>query len=407
MAGVFDGIRVVEVATWGFVPSAGVVLADWGAEVFKIEHPDRGDPMRGLVPSSLGPTTGAQPISFMFQTFSRGKASVGIDLTTPGGHEVLLRLVESADVFLTNYLPPVRRKLHIDVDDLIAVNPRLVYARGSGLGPQGTEADTGGFDLASYWSRGGLAYVTSEKDAPWPPPMPGAAFGDLQSGLYTAGGVAAALFARERTGEHQVVDVSLLGAAIWATAPHIAATSIHDIDAMPRGEHETANNPITNTYRTADDRFVALVMLESDRFWAPLVELVDRPELATDPRFCNAPARTSNNVACIAELDKIFAARPLAEWCDILSRQRGVWAVVQSPQEAANDAQVIANRYVGEIDFDHDVKLNVAMPPIQFNGEQPMPSRAPDLGDDTDRVLLEMGYDWDRLIELKAEGAVT
>ena len=151
----------------------------------------------------------------MFQTFSRGKASVGIDLTTSGGHEALLRLVETADVFLTNYLPRVRQKLRIDVDDLIAVNPRLVYARGSGLGPEGAEADTGGFDLASYWSRGGLAYLTAEKGAQWPPPMPGAAFGDLQSGLYAAGGVAAALLARERTGDHQVIDVSLLAAAIF------------------------------------------------------------------------------------------------------------------------------------------------------------------------------------------------
>jgi crotonobetainyl-CoA:carnitine CoA-transferase CaiB-like acyl-CoA transferase len=343
----------------------------------------------------------------MFQTFSRGKASVGIDLTTSGGHEALLRLVETADVFLTNYLPRVRQKLRIDVDDLIAVNPRLVYARGSGLGPEGAEADTGGFDLASYWSRGGLAYLTAEKGAQWPPPMPGAAFGDLQSGLYAAGGVAAALLARERTGDHQVIDVSLLGAAIWATAPHIAATSLYDIDAMPRGEHATANNPISNTYRTADDRFVALVMLESDRFWATLVELMDRPDLAADPRFCDAASRAANNVACIAELDKVFSSRPLAEWCDILSRQRGVWAVVQSPQEAANDPQVVANRYVGQIIFDDDLKLNVAMSPIQFNGDQPTPNHAPDLGADTDRVLLEAGYDWDQLIKLKTEGAIT
>ena len=221
MPGVLDGIRVVELATWGFIPSAGVALADWGAEVIKVEHPQHGDPMRGLVSAALTPP-GQQQVSFMFQTFSRNKASVGIDLTNESGREALYRLVASADVFLTNYLAPVRRKLHVDVDDLTEVNPRLVYAQGTGLGPRGEEADTGGFDLASYWSRGGVAYVSTPEHAEYPPPMPGAAFGDLQSGLYVAGGVAAALFARERTGEAQVVDVSLLGSAVWGTAPHIA-----------------------------------------------------------------------------------------------------------------------------------------------------------------------------------------
>jgi crotonobetainyl-CoA:carnitine CoA-transferase CaiB-like acyl-CoA transferase len=406
MPGVLDGIRVIELATWGFVPSAGVALADWGAEVIKVEHPLHGDPMRGLVSSALTPP-GQQPVSFMFETFSRNKASVGFDLSADAGREALYRLVATADVFLTNYLAPVRRKLHVDVEDLAAVNPRLVYARGTGLGPQGEEADTGGFDLASYWSRGGVAYVATPEDAEYPPPMPGAAFGDLQSGLYAAGGVAAALFARERTGAAQVVDVSLLGAAVWGTAPHIAATSLFDIDAMPRGDHQSAHNPLSNTYRTLDGRFVALVMLESDRFWAPLVELLGRGDLATDPRFADAAARSANSKACIAELDAIFITRSADEWRKVLSRQRGVWAIVQSPRETRRDPQVLANRYVGYLNLDSDAALTVAMPPVQFNGHQPTPGRAPGLGADTDRVLLELGYDWDQLVEMKVEGAIT
>jgi crotonobetainyl-CoA:carnitine CoA-transferase CaiB-like acyl-CoA transferase len=406
MPGVLDGIRVIELATWGFVPSAGVALADWGAEVIKVEHPLHGDPMRGLVSAALTPP-GQQPVSIMFQTFSRNKASVGIDLTTDAGREVLYRLVAGADVFLTNYLAPVRRKLHVDVDDLAQINPRLVYAQGTGLGPRGEEADTGGFDLASYWSRGGVAYISTPEDAEYPPPMPGAAFGDLQSGLYAAGGVAAALFARERTGAAQVVDVSLLGAAVWGTAPHIAASSLFEIDAMPRGDHHSAHNPISNTYRTRDGRFVALVMLESDRFWALLVELLGRPELATDARFADAAARSANSKACIAELDAIFAARTADEWRGVLSQQRGVWAIVQSPRETRCDPQVLANGYVGSLDLDNGAALAVAMPPVQFNDHRPSPRPAPALGADTDRVLLELGYDWDRLVELKVEGAIT
>lgn len=406
MAGVLDGVRVVELATWGFIPSTGVALADWGAEVIKVEHPSNGDPMRGLVSAALTPP-GKRPVSFMFQTFSRNKSSVGIDLSTAAGRDVLYRLVGTADVFLTNYLAPVRRKLGVEVDDLLRVNPRLVYARGSGLGPDGEEADTGGFDLASYWSRGGVGYVSTPEGAEFPSPMPGAAFGDLQSGLYAAGGVSAALFARERTGEAQVVDVSLLGAAVWGTAPHIAATSLFDIDAMPRGDHQSAHNPLSNTYQTSDGRFVALVMLESDRFWAPLVELVGRPDLATDERFADAAARRENSAACIAELDAIFAARSAEEWRQVLSRQRGVWAVVQSPRETRSDAQVVANGYVTPMQLDDDTEVTVARPPVQFNGDRPVARPAPELGADTDQVLLDLGYDWEQLVALKVDGAIT
>ncbi|ORA67162.1 hypothetical protein BST23_07345 [Mycolicibacterium elephantis] len=406
MPGVLDGVRVVELATWGFIPSAGVALADWGAEVIKVEHPAHGDPMRGLVSAALTPP-GEQPVSYMFQTFSRNKSSVGIDLTTDGGRDVLYRLVGSADVFLTNYLAPVRRKLRVDVDDLTAVNPRLIYARGTGLGPKGEEADTGGFDLASYWSRGGVAYVSMPEGADYPPPMPGAAFGDLQSGLYAAGGVAAALFARERTGEPQVVDVSLLGSAVWGTAPHIAASSLFDIDAMPRGDHQKAHNPLSNTYRTADGRFVALVMLESDRFWAPLMELIGRPDLAADERYVDAAARRDNSKTCIAELDAIFATRTAAEWREVLSRQRGVWAIVQSPDETRRDSQVVANEYVTRMDIDDATAMTVARPPVQFNGAHPGARPAPELGADTDQVLLDLGYGWEELVQLKVDGAIT
>jgi crotonobetainyl-CoA:carnitine CoA-transferase CaiB-like acyl-CoA transferase len=406
MPGVLDGVRVIELATWGFIPSAGVALADWGADVVKVEDPAKGDPMRGLVSAALTPP-GEQPVSFMFETFSRNKSSVGIDLKTDSGREVLYHLVSTADVFLTNYLAPVRQKLGVDVEHLTRVNPRLVYARGSGLGPRGDEADTGGFDLASYWSRGGVGYVSTPEGAQFPAPMPGAAFGDLQSGLYAAGGVAAALFARERTGAAQVVDVSLLGSAVWGTAPHVAASSLFGIDAMPRGDHASAHNPLSNTYRTADGRFVALVMLESDRFWAPLLELIGRPDLVTDARFRDSAARRDNSAACIAELDAIFAARTAEEWREVLARQHGVWAIVQSPDEARRDPQVVANEYVSELSLGGGVAVTVARPPVQFDSGRAEVRPAPELGADTDQVLLDAGYDWDRIVELKVEGAIT
>lgn len=404
--GVMSGIRVVELATWGFVPSAGVALADWGAQVIKVEHPQHGDPMRGLVSSSLK-AAGPDAVSFMFQTFSRGKQSIGLDLKDPGARDALLSLIRTADVFLTNYLPGVRAKLGVDVDDLRAVNPDLVYVRGSGLGPAGDEADVGGFDLASYWSRGGLAYASTPDGAAWPPSLPGSAFGDLQAGLYAAGGVAAALLERERTGIARVVDVSLLGAATWCTAPHIAASSLHDIEMMPVRQHEHANNPIANTYRTADDRFVALVMLESDRFWAPLMTVIGREDLAADPRFATAATRAENSTACVAELDAVFATRTLAEWTEALARQQGVWAVVQSPREVASDPQVVANGYVRDLQVTPATSMKVVSAPTQFDGEQPAPAPAPELGADTEVLLLEAGLDWDDIIAMKDRGAIT
>lgn len=404
--GVMSGIRVVEVATWGFIPSAGVALADWGAQVIKVEHPQHGDPMRGLVPSSLK-AAGPDAVSFMFQTFSRGKQSIGLDLKDEGARAALLKLVATADVFLTNYLPGARAKLGIDVEDLRAVNPDLIYVRGSGLGPAGAEADSGGFDLASYWSRGGLAHVSTQEGAPWPPSLPGAAFGDLQAGLYAAGGVAAALFERERTGTARVVDVSLLGAAAWCTAPHIAASSLYDIDMMRVSQHENPGNPISNTYQTADGRFVALVMLESDRFWAPLMRLIGRDDLVADERFATAAARAANTVACVRELEAVFAQRDLAEWTALLSRQQGVWAVVQSPREVAADPQILANGYVRDLQAAPGTSMKVVSAPTQFDGEQPAPTPAPELGADTELLLLESGTEWDDIIALKDRGAIT
>ncbi|MCW2831296.1 MAG: dehydratase [Aeromicrobium sp.] len=402
---VMRGIRVVELATWGFVPSAGVVLADWGAEVIKVEHPRHGDPMRHLVPGSLK-DAGADAVSFMFQTFSRGKRSMGLDLTKPEAREALLELVKTADVFLTNYLPSAREKLGVDIADLRAVNPGLVYAIGSGLGPLGDEANSGGFDLASYWSRGGLAFATQPADSAWPLPMPGAAFGDLQGGMFLAGGISAALLDRERTGTAHVVDASLLGAAAWVTSPHIAASSMFGVDFMASSSHERPSNPLSNTYRTSDGRYIALVMLESDRFWGPLLALVDREDLVVDPRFVDHAARTTNAAECTLVLDEVFASRPLSEWVELLAQQRGVWAVVQSPKEVAVDPQVVANGYVRQLDVTPTTSINVASPPIQFDRAHPDPTPAPELGADTELLLAEAGVSWERIAELKELGAI-
>lgn len=204
MSGPLDGIKVIEVSSWMFIPSAGAVLVDWGADVIKIEHPETGDPQRGLVTSGLLPG-GPDGVNFMMEQPNHGKRSVAIDLSHPDGREALLKLVETADIFLTNYMPAVRRKLRIDVDDIRERNPDIVIARGTGQGPKGPDAEKGGYDGASFWARGGVASVMPDKDG-WPMGQPAPAFGDVIGGLSVAGAIAAALVKRERTGEASVVD---------------------------------------------------------------------------------------------------------------------------------------------------------------------------------------------------------
>ncbi|MCK0517344.1 CaiB/BaiF CoA-transferase family protein [Williamsia sp. DF01-3] len=407
MSQILNGIRVVELATWGFMPSAGVVLSDWGAEVIKVEHPAHGDPMRGLVTGGLLSLGGTSEANFMWEATSRGKRSIGLDLKQPAAREAFLKLIETADVFLTNYLPDVREKLGIDVDDLRSRNPRLVYARASGLGPDGDEKNSGGFDLAAYWARSGVAHATTPASLDYPLPMPGPAFGDLQGGQYAAGGVVGALFQRERTGEAPVVDVSLLAAGIWSMGPHISASSVYGMDMVPASDRTKPSNPLSSTYRTSDGRFVSLVMLESDRFWPGLVAALGRPELADDPRFVDAGARKDNNVECVRVLDNMFNELTLDAAARALGSQRGVWAVVATPKEAASDPQAQANGYVQYVELHGGQTVAVATSPVQFDQYTPAVTPGPELGESTEILLLELGVDWDDISAMKDKGAVS
>ena len=282
---ILDGVRVVEVATWTFVPACGAVLADWGAEVIKVEHPVTGDPQRGLMMSGMVGDGAQSSVNFIMETPNRGKRSIGVDISSDAGREVLLKLVAEADVFITSFLPAARAKLRIDVDDLRAVNPRLIYARGHGQGVRGAEAGNGGYDTTSFWARSGLANFFAPKDGSGFPPFHSPAIGDLTSGQTLAGGIAGALFHRERTGEASAVDVSLLSVGLWSMAPGIVASRLFDIDDLPQSLHPEMMNPLTNFYRTKDGRYLTLIMLEGDKYWAPVCQAIGRPDLIDDPRF--------------------------------------------------------------------------------------------------------------------------
>ncbi len=403
-----QGIRVLEVASWTFVPAAGAILADWGADVIKIEHPETGDPQRALMTSGLLGPDGGSLVNFMIEQPNRSKRSIGIDIATPEGHALLLRLVKNADVFLTNYLPGVRKKLGIDVEEIRAANPKIIYVRGHGQGANGPDADRGAYDAAAFWSRGGIADSLSPADRAYPISQ-GPGFGDLVGAQTIAGGIAAALFKRERSGEGSVVDVSLLHTAMWLLSFGIVASDTLGIELKTGGgKRSETPNPLVGFYKTKDDRYITLVMLQSDRYWAELCNTIGTANLIEDERFANATARQKNAGDCVAALDAAFASKTLAEWKEALANFSGVWAPVQSQMELLKDPQAIENDYVMDVQSqDGSRSFKLVTSPVRFNDTPPTMTAAPELGQHTEEFLLELGFEWEEIEAYKASGAIT
>jgi crotonobetainyl-CoA:carnitine CoA-transferase CaiB-like acyl-CoA transferase len=396
------GFRVLDVSTHGVVPIAGSILGIWGADVVKIEDPEHGDIMRGGTVWGVPPPEGGP--GHLYHIFNHGKRSAAIDLKHERGREALLRLVETSDVFLTSFLSGVRQRLGIDVDDVRARRPDIVYARNSGRGTQGPFAEHGGFDATSFWSRAGLAVATSAPDQVLPTAMPAPAFGDSQTGFALASGVVAALLHRERTGEGMVVDTSLLNTGMWAMQTAIVTATMlgaEDLRRPPRG----TGAPLVNSYRTRDGRHVHLCM-DQQHYWPSFCDAVGRPEWKDDPTLATHEARETNSGRCVQLVEELIAERTLAEWKDVLAAQRGPFDPVQKVGELAADPQVLANGYLVEIEDDVGRTLSLVAPPVQFDGARYETRRGPRHGDHTDEVLLEAGYDMDEILQLKIDGAI-
>jgi crotonobetainyl-CoA:carnitine CoA-transferase CaiB-like acyl-CoA transferase len=403
---ILEGIRVLEVAEYGMVPSAASILGEWGADVIKVEHAFRGDASRGLVNSDLAPGKGG--FTALWEPFNRSKRSIGLDLEVPEGRAVVLKLAEQADVFLTSFLPAARRKLRIEVEDLRAVNPAIIYARGSAHGQKGGEAESGGFDALTFWMRCGVGSGLLASATDDLPQQPGAGFGDVQTGMSLAGGVLGALFHRLRTGEALEVDSSLLGQGVWAMNGALVTANLSGWDETPKHyrDRRQAVNPLMNPYRTGDGRWLILGMVQPDRHWPPLCKAIGRPDLADDPRFADMKARRTNNSELITLLDEIFASRPLPEWEEILSGQDGPWNVVQRVGDLNRDQQVWDNGYLQVVDYGGGRSLTMGTAPVQFNGEPSVLRRAPEHGENTEEVLLEIGLEWDDIEHLREVKAI-
>ena len=404
MEPLLEDIKVVELAEWGFVPSAGAVLADWGADVIKIEHPQRGDPMRGLMAGGLIASTG--DYNYMIEQMNRGKRSIGLDLNKPEGREIFLKFIAKADVFVTSFLEPARERLKVTYDELSALNPRLIYARGHGQGQRGPDSANAGFDAVSYWARSGIAHMLTAPGTPLV--MQRAAFGDVMSGMALAGGIAAALFRRSATGKGGLIDVSLLGTALWNLWPDIIAS--HLLGTDPRDAHDVSAkfppNPLVGVQVTKDKRYITLTMMEADRYWAGFCRALDREDLIEDPRYSSFDARAENRKELADLIREEFASRPMAEWAERLAANECVWAAVQAPQEAGNDPQVVANGYL--VKHPTNERGRVVASPVQYNnGMLELKRGAPELGQHTEEILQEFDVDWDEITRLKEAGVVT
>lgn len=402
MTDILSGIRVVELASWTFVPAAGAMMADWGADVVKIEHPETGDPQRGLISSGL--VSGAGGVNHFVELPNRGKRSIGLDTSTPEGLELLMKLVETADVFLTNLLPDSRQRMGVDVEHVRARNPRIVYARGHGYGTKGDLAGRSAYDAAAYWAHGGIANAYAPAQGSYPP-FQRAAFGDVYGGVAIAAGVVGALLKRERTGEPSVVDVSLLSAAIWQLAPDIVGAGITGAD-IPMYPMDNFPNPVARPYKTRDARFVQFVLLQADRFWADFCKRINRPDMIDDERYANAAVRFENRADCISELCKTFESEDLAYWEKAFAGFDGVWDVVRTAHELHSDPQALANGYLPRTRDANGTEFALAATPVQFDEAPLKLSRAPGHGEHTDELLAELGYSEDELIDLKVKGTV-
>ncbi|MBY4039217.1 CoA transferase [Rhodococcus fascians] len=403
-----SGVRVIEVAQFTYVPVAGAVLADWGADVIKVEHAVHGDAQRGL--GNLGGTDSINGFAPLMEHPNRSKRGIGLALENPEALEVLYEIVRNSDVFVTNFLPDARARLKIDVEHIRAVNPDIIYVRGSALGSRGPEATKGGYDQPSFWCRGGSAMGVTHPGAGGVVSQPGPAYGDTIGGMNIAGGIAAALFARASTGEPSIVDVSLLASGAWANALAIDAAlatgNVHE-GRDPATGPGVPGNPTMGNYETADGRYLNLCMLQPGRYWADFVTHLDRADLITHPSFDTTEKLMRNHEEAVKIVAAEIGGRSLAEWTEKFATMEGPWAPVQNALEAGNDAQLRANGFIATVTDVNGISRELLTSPVQFDETPAAPGRAPQFAEHTDEILKEIGADDDRIIELKLAGAVT
>ncbi len=399
MSGPLEGIRVVDFTIQAFGPRVSEYLAEMGADVIKIESPKGGEPLRGVDVLRGVPTNG---FNSYFDQIQRGKKSVTLDLHFESARQAMYKLVERADIFVTNLRMRGLERLGVDYETLSRMNPRLVYALGTGWGMKGPGRDRGGFEVTGAAGSGVLTNFAERGARPplWPP-----ALGDYIAATYLAYGVMLAMYHRERSGKGQLVHTSLL-AAFMKVASCCVDASVYanqDMYGLSHGE----DGGLYNIYETKDNRFIQIAVMHDDASWTEFCEAVGIEHLKDDPRFGPYEARRENSTALVSILDELFLTRTQSEWIEILDRYNFPWSPVRLYTELPSDPQVIANDYLVTVDYPGVGKAKVVGVNIDLSETPGMVrEQAPELGQHTEEVLLDLGYDWDSIIAMKEEGAI-
>jgi crotonobetainyl-CoA:carnitine CoA-transferase CaiB-like acyl-CoA transferase len=400
-----DGIRVLEVADFVFVPAAAGVLADWGAQVTKVEHHVYGDLQRTqakLRPKSPVPRRAFNPLT---ESTNRGKRSIGINLADPEGLDILYRLVRESDVFLTSKLESSRQKLRIDVEHIREQNPQIIYARGSGYGVRGPECNSGAFDATAFWYRSGMAMGVTLGEGERVPALPAGATGDLISSMNLVCGVSAALFHRERTGEATTIDVSLLGSAMWALSGGVSMAQAYEAPQR-QPDPDDPKNPFMCNYRTLDGRWIAIYMPGGFSYWRDLCRVLDIPDFAEDARFATEEGIQSHAEEIVRTLSEHFAKHPQSEWIERLMSFRGQWAPIRDVLSVQSDQQVVANGLVSPAVSSTGEDLVTVQAPVQYDEAVVPPKVAPGFDVGSDEILEELGFAADQVQQWRASGVL-
>ena len=399
-----EGMLVLDWTMWQQGPICSAMLGDMGAEVIKIEQSGTGDPGRYL--AAAGGVAAQKNINWYFEANNRNKRSITLDLKQPEAVEVVHALAGKADVFVQNFRKGVAERLGIGYDDLKAANPRLIYASATGYGKEGEESGEPSFDHLGL-ARSGIMNAVGEPDMP---PM-GIAGGvaDQMGGIMLAYGVMTALLARERHGMGQEVNASHLGSMTYLQGLSVSMKLMGGA-AIPRTFRAKAYNALWNHYRCGDDQWLALAMIQPDRYWADFCRIIERPELAEDPRFDSMATRSAHAEECVALLDEVFATRPRAEWIQRIKDDGAdlIYTIVNSVADLPEDPQVKANDYIAEVDHPQHGPTDMVGVPVALS-ETPGNIRrvAPELGEHTEEILTDvLGWDWDKVGELREKKVI-
>ncbi len=405
MPGVLEGLRVIQMGHVVAIPCAGSMLADWGADVIKLEPP-AGEIARGSAKSygvSRELDLNGQVVNWVFELHNRGQRGMALDLKTRQGLDIFHNLIKESDIFISNYEVSALKSLSLDYNSLSRVNPKIIYGIVTGYGLEGPDKDQRGYDLTAAWARSGGQYQTADPNAPPPPQRFGVM--DKTTSAHLVAGLLAAVIHRDRTGQGQEIDISLYHTAVWSLSTDIQSALVGL--PFPRHDHARAQNPLANNYRSKDGIWFLLFNPRVEIAWEDLCAGLGRPDLIEDPRFNSDENRLKNVEGFIKELDAIFASKNFSQWEKWFRENNLIYSKVQTPTEVVNDPQAKANDFFAAVPYGKGAEMKLVNTPLNFH-QNPgsIKGPAPEIGQHTEEVLLDLGYDWDDITRFKDEGVI-